>query len=91
MNKYLILTLWMVTALWSCGNNPSANVDNSSNQQVNDSTLFHGDVVERVFVSDSKTGELIAEFVGDNYNDDDWDYNEDMGYDPYLGCYTDDC
>ena len=40
MNKYLILTLWMVTALWSCGNNPSANVDNSSNQQVNDSTLF---------------------------------------------------
>ena len=23
--------------------------------------------------------------------DDDWGYNEDMGYDPYLGCYTDDC
>ena len=21
----------------------------------------------------------------------DWDYNEDMGFDPYLGCYTDDC
>ena len=19
------------------------------------------------------------------------DYNEDMGYDPYMGCYTDDC
>lgn len=23
--------------------------------------------------------------------DEDWDYNEDMGFDPYLGCYTDDC
>lgn len=22
---------------------------------------------------------------------DDWGYNEDMGYDPYMGCYTDDC
>ena len=22
---------------------------------------------------------------------DDWGYNEDEGYDPYLGCYTDDC
>ena len=23
--------------------------------------------------------------------DCDWGYNEDMGYDPYMGCYTDDC
>lgn len=23
--------------------------------------------------------------------DEDWGYNEDMGFDPYLGCYTDDC
>ena len=22
---------------------------------------------------------------------DDWDFNEDCGYDPYLGCYNDDC
>ena len=21
----------------------------------------------------------------------DWNYNEDMGFDPYMGCYTDDC
>ena len=21
----------------------------------------------------------------------DWGYNEDMGFDPYMGCYTDDC
>ena len=23
--------------------------------------------------------------------DEDWGYNEDMGFDLYLGCYTDDC
>ena len=23
--------------------------------------------------------------------DEDWGYNEDEGFDPYLGCYTDDC
>lgn len=31
-----------------------------------------------------------AEHCGDE-DDCDWGYNEDMGYDPYLGCYTDDC
>lgn len=23
--------------------------------------------------------------------DEDWDFDEDCGFDPYLGCYTDDC
>ena len=23
--------------------------------------------------------------------DEDWGYNEDEGFDPYLGCYTEDC
>ena len=27
----------------------------------------------------------------DENPDEDWGYNEDMGFDPYLGCYTDDC
>ena len=22
---------------------------------------------------------------------EDWGYDEDMGFDPYMGCYTDDC
>ena len=60
----------------------------------NDNTFFHGDSVEQVCVIDSKTGELIAECVPEKaFEDayDDWAYNEDMGYDPYLGCYTDDC
>ena len=27
----------------------------------------------------------------EDLDDCDWGYNEDMGFDPYLGCYTDDC
>lgn len=27
----------------------------------------------------------------DSDEGDDWDYNEDMGFDPYMGCYSDDC
>ena len=27
----------------------------------------------------------------DEPEDEDWGYNEDMGFDPYMGCYTDDC
>ena len=57
-------------------------------------TMFHSDCIEKVFVLDSKTGELIAECTPEKSSDDDygdWDYNEDMGFDPYLGCCTDDC
>ena len=31
---------------------------------------------------------LEEDWWGDDPN---WGYNEDMGYDPYMGCYTDDC
>lgn len=60
------------------------------------------EIVE-VIVTDLNTGEVLAKVMPDepeddedNYWDDgcpieDWGYNEDMGYDPYLGCYTDDC
>ena len=66
----------------------------------NDKTFFHGESVDTVHVIDSNTGELIAECESDRgptagptaVDDwDDWGYNEDEGYDPYLGCYTDDC
>lgn len=46
------------------------------------------------FVFNSKNGEVYAECEAEEeeFDDDcDWGYNEDMGYDPYLGCYTDDC
>lgn len=46
-------------------------------------------------ICDFDTGEIVATFKSDDYDEDepdpDWGYNEDMGYDPYMGCYTDDC
>ena len=43
-----------------------------------------------VVVVDMDTGEIVAE-AAEPDDDLDWGYNEDMGYDPYMGCYTDDC
>ena len=46
---------------------------------------------------DAHTGELAAtcwaETVEeeDSYPDEDWGYNEDEGFDPYMGEYTRDC
>ena len=31
------------------------------------------------------------EYCGEDEPYDEPDYNEDMGFDPYMGCYTDDC
>ena len=61
-----------------------------------DDTFIHGYSVESIQVVDTNTGELLADCTPDNDQSfekdyDDWGYNEDMGYDPYLGCCTDDC
>ena len=62
-----------------------------------DATMFHAECVDYVHVINSDTGELIAECEPDpkhsdkNDYDPDWDYNEDMGFDPYEGSYTYDC
>ena len=40
---------------------------------------------------DMDTGEVIAERSNWDELDPDWGYNEDCGFDPYVGCYTDDC
>lgn len=46
----------------------------------------------RIEVIDMDTGEVEAEFTSsDDEPDPDWGFNEDCGYDPYMGCYTDDC
>ena len=47
-------------------------------------------------ICDFDTGEIVATFKPDEVDEDeepdpDWGYNEDMGFDPYRGCYTDDC
>lgn len=48
---------------------------------------------ERIVIWDAHTGEVLAECSPDPVEDDDcdWGYNEDMGFDPYMGCYSDDC
>ena len=42
-------------------------------------------------ICDFDTGEVVATIEHEQEPDNDWDYNEDMGFDPYMGCYTDDC
>ena len=56
-------------------------------------TLFENtEGASTVLCIDMDTGEVIAEVAEANdYPDPDWGYNEDCGYDPYMGCYTDDC
>ena len=45
-----------------------------------------------IYVVDMDTGEIVASVSESDYPDCACDYyNEDMGFDPYLGCYTDDC
>lgn len=66
-----------------------------------DETAIHGALVSQVLIVDSNTGEILAKCTPDTDNKDcdfdnpnydpDWGYNEDMGFDPYLGCYSDDC
>lgn len=34
---------------------------------------------------------VVHSYEIDEYEDDDWGYNEDEGFDPYEGCYTFDC
>ena len=49
-----------------------------------------------IYICDANTGEILAtcepETEGPTATED-WEdnYNEDEGFDPYLGCYTDDC
>ena len=43
-------------------------------------------------IIDANTGEVLITFEDEDPSEDnDWGYNEDMGFDPYLGCYTDEC
>jgi hypothetical protein len=46
---------------------------------------------EDVSIIDMDTGEVVWCHTDDTTDDSDWNYNEDMGFDPYMGCYSDDC
>ena len=65
-----------------------------------DLTAIREEDIRQILIIDSHTGEILAEcyhdpecgptevnFENENY-DPDWGYNEDVGFDPYLGCYT---
>ena len=102
MKTTLHYSTFMTLYVYACGMTATVDMECKPLDEVldfvqdifKDNTFFHGDSVEQVCVIDSKTGELIAECVPEKAFDDaydDWAYNEDMGYDPYLGCYTDDC
>lgn len=52
--------------------------------------------IEHIYIVDDSTAELLADCTPDkseSFEDeyDDWDCDNDMGFDPYLGCYTEDC
>lgn len=47
---------------------------------------------DAIQVLDMETGEIILSADVENHLDDEPDWiDDDMGFDPYLGCYTDDC
>lgn len=53
-----------------------------------DSIWENHDNLEWVDVLDMDTGEVVA----DRYSFDEVDNcDDDCGFDPYMGCYTDDC
>ena len=55
-------------------------------------TLFENtEGASTVVCIDMDTGEVVAEAAEPDPDFEDWGFNEDMGYDPYMGCYTDDC
>ena len=59
-------------------------------------TAFYPDDAIKVVIWDSNTGEVLAECLPDveptpEEDEDDWyedDCDYEVGYDPYLGCFT---
>lgn len=54
-------------------------------------TLFENiEGASTVIVVDMDNGEVVAE-VAEPYDPDDGDWDREMGFDPYEGCYSYDC
>ena len=59
--------------------------------------MNHDEDIVSSYIYSAETGEIVATITREDDEDendpewDDWGYNEDMGFDPYMGCYTDDC
>lgn len=46
---------------------------------------------ETAHLVDGETGEIIQSSDDEGEDDKDYEPNYEMGFDPYMGCYTDDC
>lgn len=57
------------------------------------SLIENDDDVEEVDIVDEETGELFHYYDRECFEgvDEPADIDDDMGYDPYEGCYTGDC
>lgn len=69
-----VYTLGMKANL-DMGCKPLSEIVDYAEHIFNDDTMFHGENVEQIVAFDSKTGELIAEFTNDDWND-----NENMNF-----------
>ena len=59
-----------------------------------DDLLYSGvDSCDRVYVVNMETGVILYDVCSFGYNSDlePADIDDDCGFDPYMGCYTDDC
>lgn len=73
------------------------NVINFCEMIFNNATPSECNLISKIIICDHHTGEIVAECEPSpvceetSSPNEDCNYNEDMGFDPYLGCYTDDC
>lgn len=54
-----------------------------------DPTAMTDDEVSEIVAHSAQIGDDLDDYPEDDYYED-WD-NLEMGFDPYMGCYSDDC
>lgn len=56
-----------------------------------DDDMLEAEAMELIDFDDELEMEDWAEYWRGDYDDEPLSYALDMGFDPYLGCYTEDC
>lgn len=88
MTKYCMMTYndgeWTSQALLSDGIDFDAIKDFAN-------ALYMGNDFADVAIVDNETGEVLWNGVDAEDYDEPGDIDDDCGFDPYLGCFTDDC
>lgn len=92
MNKYSAQIYsnnkWETIAVFSNACDIYAMVDFCNTQFANGNSLTAP--AEDICITDMETGEVLWSWLDESMSDDEPDVDE-CGYDPYMGCYTDDC